>query len=126
MQALHAPILVVDDSSTMRTIVSDMLTRLGFRNIDEAASGEAALAKVQARGYALIISDWHMESMSGLDLLRKVRQLRTPGSNRFVFVTSERTWSSQTTAKIDGAEAFITKPFTVETLKNKLESVLGR
>ena len=122
MQASYASVLVVDDSSTMRAMILRMLSRLGFRNVDEAESGEAALTKLRARNYALIISDWHMAPMSGLDLLRSVKQLA--GSNRFVFVTSERTWTHQTTAKLDGADAYITKPFTLDTLRRKLEAVL--
>jgi len=126
MQALHAPILVVDDSAAIRAIVRDMLSRLGFRVVDEAENGEEALAKIKARTYALIISDWHMAPMSGIELLRAVRKMQTPGSNRFIFITAERGWGNQTTAKLDGAEAFITKPFTIETLKSKLEAVLVR
>ncbi len=125
MRGTSSPILVVDDSGTMRTIVTEMLARLGFRNVDEAENGATALGKVRAHSYALIISDWHMEPMSGIDLLREVRRLRTPGSNRFIFATSERSWGSQTTAKIDGADAFITKPFSIEALQAKIETVLG-
>lgn len=125
MRATSSSILVVDDSGTMRTIVKDMLARLGFRNVDEAEDGQAALGKVRARNYALIISDWHMEPMSGIDLLREVRRLRAPGTNRFIFATSERSWGSQTTARIDGADAFISKPFTIEALEAKIALVMG-
>jgi two-component system chemotaxis response regulator CheY len=125
VQRSIASVLVVDDSATMRSILRDMVTRLGFRNVDDAPDGQAALAKIQARGYSLIISDWHMEPMNGLDLLRAVQRIRTPGSNRFIFSTTERSWGSQTTARLDGADAFIVKPFTLEALKAKIEAVLA-
>ena len=121
-----ASILVGDDSATMRTILRGMLARLGFRTIEEADSGEAALALLKGRGFSLVISDWNMGGMSGLDLLRESRRLRTPGSSRFLFATSERSWGHQTSAKVDGADGFITKPFGIETLKAKIEAALTR
>ena len=121
-----ASVLVVDDSSTMRTILRGMLARLGFRSIEEAESGEAALAMLRSRSFSLVISDWNMGAMSGHDLLREFRRLRTPGACRFLFATRERSWGHQTSAKADGADGFITKPFSIETLKAKVELVLGR
>ena len=120
-----ASILVVDDSATMRAILRDMLARLGFRTVEEAESGEAALVRLRSRSFTLVISDWNMEAMSGLDLLREFRRLRT-GSSRFIFATSERSWGHQTSAKVDGADAFISKPFGIETLRAKIETVLAR
>ena len=122
----NASILVVDDSATMRTILRGMLDRLGFRSIEEAASGEVALAMLKGRSFSFVISDWNMGGMSGLDLLREFRRLRVPGTSRFLFATSERSWGHQTSAKIDGADGFITKPFGIETLKAKIEAVLAR
>ena len=121
-----ASVLVVDDSATMRTILRGMLARLGFRSIEEADSGEAALSMLRSRSFSLVISDWNMGAMSGLDLLREFRRLRTPGVSRFLFATSERSWGHQTSAKIDGADGFITKPFGIETLKAKIDAVLTR
>ena len=121
-----ASVLVVDDSATMRTILRGMLARLGFRSIEEAESGEAALSMLRSRSFSLVISDWNMGAMSGLDLLREFRRLRTPGVSRFLFATSERSWGHQTSAKIDGADGFITKPFGIETLKAKIDAVLTR
>lgn len=121
-----APILIVDDSSTMRTILRDMLRNLGFRNLDEAADGQSALAKVRDRSFALIISDWHMEPMTGIELLRQVRRVSTPGANRFIMATTERSWGSQTTAKVDGVDGFLVKPFTIEALRAKVDAVLRR
>lgn len=117
-------VLVVDDSATMCAILHDMLMRLGLRNVDEARDGYAALAKIRGRAYSLIISDWHMEPMKGIDLLREVRRISIPGQNRFIFSTADRSWGSQTSAKLAGAEAFLIKPFSIETLKAKIEDVL--
>lgn len=120
-----ASVLVVDDSSTMRAILRDMLSRLGFRSIDEAESAEAALAKLKNRSFSLVISDWNMGEMTGLDLLREFRRLSRPGAGRFIFATSERSWGHQTSAKIDGADAFISKPFGIDVLKSKIEQVFA-
>ena len=122
----NATVLVVDDSATMRTILRGMLDRIGFRSIEEAESGEAALALLKGRGFSLVISDWNMGAMNGLDLLREFRRLRTPGVSRFLFATSERSWGHQTSAKVDGADGFITKPFSIETLKARIETVMAR
>lgn len=121
-----ASVLVVDDSSTMRAILLDMLGRLGFRSIEEAESGEEALAKLRSRSFSLIISDWNMGEMSGLDLLRQFRRLRTASASRFIFVTSERSYGHQTSAKVDGADAFIIKPFDLAALKAKIDLVLTK
>ena len=121
MKPMQTPVLVVDDSATMRTLVRGMLAQLGYVAIDEAENGRDALAKARAANYGLIVSDWHMEPMNGLDLLRAVRKLSR--RVRFIFLTSERTWSHQTTARIDGADGFLTKPFTLEALRAKLRTV---
>ncbi|WP_158807327.1 response regulator [Beijerinckia sp. L45] len=127
MRSPHAVnILVVDDSATMRTILTTMLTQLGFTNIDEAADGKSALAMILGRSYTLIISDWNMEPMTGIELLQQVKRLQKPGFNRFIFATSERSWGHQATARVDGAEGFIVKPFKLHDLKAKIEQVLGR
>lgn len=123
-QLSHVSALVVDDSSTMRTLIREMLRQLGVRLIEEACDGEEALRKVAASRFDVIISDWHMERMDGLDLLKHVRKISHPNYNRFIFVTSERSWGHQTTARIEGAEAFLSKPFKLETLKSKLFLVL--
>ena len=120
-----AAILIVDDSSAMRAILHDMLKRIGVPHIAQAESGEAALAQLRGSSFNVIISDWHMQPMDGLELLRRCRQISRPGFNRFMFSTSEQSWGSRTTAKTEGAEAFIVKPFDIETLRSKLEQVLA-
>ncbi|GAC1332954.1 MAG: response regulator [Beijerinckiaceae bacterium] len=123
----NAPfILVVDDSQTMRAILKDMLARLNYRNVDEADSGAAALEMIKSRRYSLIISDWHMEPISGPQLLKAVIPLRTDSSYRFIFATTDKSWGSQATARMEGADAFVVKPFTIGALKIKIDEVLGR
>ena len=122
----QASVLVVDDSPTMRHIVSGMLQRLGVVHVDEADSGETALTKIQAGDFTLIISDWNMAPMNGLALLQAVRLRQSPRSNRFIFMTSERSWGHRTTARIDGADDFLVKPFQIATLKEKIDNLFAR
>ena len=81
---------------------------------------------LKGRGFSLVISDWNMGGMSGLICSASLGACARPGSSRFLFATSERSWGHQTSAKVDGADGFITKPFGIETLKAKIEAVLTR
>ena len=116
-------ILVVDDYQTMIRIIRNLLKQLGFNNVDEATDGKAALEKIGVKGYGLIISDWNMEPMTGLDLLKNVR-----GSGSkvpFIMVTAESKTENVIAAKEAGVNNYIVKPFNADTLKTKLTSVLG-
>lgn len=120
---MNMNILVVDDYQTMIRIIRNLLKQLGFNNIDEAADGKAALEKVAAKNYGLIISDWNMEPMTGLDLLKSVR-----GSGNkvpFIMVTAESKTENILVAREAGVNNYIVKPFNADTLKSKLTSVLG-
>ena len=114
-----ASVLVVDDSATMRGIVSGMLRNLGAIHVDQASSGEEAITKIRTCDFTLIISDWNMAPMDGLSLLRAVIPRQKPRANRFIFMTSEGSWGRRTSARIDGADEFIAKPFQIGTLKEK-------
>ena len=116
-------ILVVDDYQTMIRIIKNLLKQLGFINIDEATDGKAALEKIAAKPYGLIISDWNMEPMTGLDLLKSVRG----GGSKvpFIMVTAESKTENVIAAKEAGVNNYIVKPFNADTLKTKLSSVLG-
>jgi len=116
-------ILVVDDYQTMIRIIRNLLKQLGFNNIDEATDGKAALEKISAKGYGLIISDWNMEPMTGLDLLKNVRG----GGSKvpFIMVTAESKTENVLAAREAGVNNYIVKPFNADTLKTKLTSVLG-
>lgn len=118
-------VLVVDDYKTMIRIVRGLLNELGFKNIDEARDGPQALEMIAAKSYGLILSDWNMKPMTGLELLKAVRAapntLRTP----FVMVTAETKTENVVAARQAGANNYIIKPFTLAVLKQKLTSVLG-
>jgi len=123
---MNMPILVVDDFKTMRRIVTNLLIQIGFKSIDDATDGGAALAKINEKEYKLIISDWNMEPMSGFDLLKAVRSSSGPIKNvPFVMITAESKPENVIKAKQAGVNNYIVKPFNAETLKKKLVTVLG-
>ena len=118
-------ILVVDDYSTMRRIIRNLLKQLGFDNVDEAADGGEALEKAKAKKYGLIISDWNMEPMTGFELLKLVRADANLAALPFIMVTAESKTENVLEAKKAGVSNYIVKPFNAETLKTKMSSVLG-
>ena len=117
-------VLVVDDYSTMRRIMRTLLDRIGFNNVDEAEDGATALRKLREGSYALVISDWNMAPMSGLELLREMRSDGLLKDLPFIMVTAESTTAQVVTARSAGVTGYIVKPFTAETLRKKIESVL--
>ncbi|AIH03770.1 MAG: Response regulator receiver protein [Thermodesulfobacterium sp. 37_54] len=118
-------VLVVDDFATMRKIIKNILTQLGFKNILEADDGSSALELLKKEKIDLIISDWNMPKMSGLDLLKAVRNDPNLKDILFVMVTAEAQKDNVIEAIKHGVNQYIVKPFTPETLKEKLEKVLG-
>jgi two-component system chemotaxis response regulator CheY len=121
----HMPVLVVDDQGTMRNIVRGQLRQLGFPDVDEANSGAEALAKLGERHYGLIFSDWHMEEIGGLDLLRAVRCDPDLQQIPFIMVTGESRADNVIVAKRAGVSGYIIKPFDVQMLKAKIETVFA-
>jgi two-component system chemotaxis response regulator CheY len=117
-------ILIVDDYATMLRIIKNLLGQLGFRNIDEAKSGKEALELFHKHKYDMVISDWNMEPMSGIDLLKEVR--KTNQTIPFIMVTAESKPANVMTAKEAGVSNYIVKPFNAATLKSKLVTVLGQ
>lgn len=121
-------VLVVDDYQTMIRIIKNLLKQLGFNNVDEATDGTMAFDMIGKKKYGLIISDWNMEPMSGLELLKKVR---STGDNDniskvpFIMVTAESKTENVIAAKQAGVNNYIVKPFNAETLKTKISSVIG-
>jgi two-component system chemotaxis response regulator CheY len=121
-------VLVVDDYQTMIRIIKNLLKQLGFNNVDEATDGTMAFDMIAKKKYGLIISDWNMEPMSGLELLKKVR---STGDNDniskvpFIMVTAESKTENVIAAKQAGVNNYIVKPFNAETLKTKISSVIG-
>jgi two-component system, chemotaxis family, chemotaxis protein CheY len=118
-------ILIVDDYKTMLRIVRNLLNQLGFQNVDEATDGSAALTKLRERNFGLVISDWNMEPMTGLQLLKEVRSDIKLKSTPFIMVTAESKTENVVAAKEAGVNNYIVKPFNAATLKQKLVSVIG-
>lgn len=121
----NMPILIVDDYKTMLRIVRNLLKQIGFENVDEATDGSAALAKLQEKDYELIISDWNMEPMTGLELLREVRSDERLKATPFIMITAESKTENVVEAKKAGVNNYIVKPFNAETLRAKLANVLA-
>lgn len=118
-------ILVVDDFATMRRIIKNILKQLGFVNIDEADDGEPALAKLQAGGFDLVISDWNMPKMDGLTLLKTVRSDDQLKDLPFLMVTAEAQKENVIEAVKAKVSDYIVKPFTAEVLGEKLDRIFG-
>lgn len=118
-------ILIVDDFKTMLTIIDGVLKQLGFKNIDQASSGQHALEKIKNTKYSLILSDWNMEPMNGLELLKEVRKNSETKAIPMILITAESKPENIIAAKREGVSNYIVKPFTANTLKEKLVAVLG-
>lgn len=118
-------VLIVDDYKTMLRIVRNLLKQLGFNNVDEATDGSMALQMLRVGTYGLVISDWNMEPMTGLQLLREVRADAKLKDVPFIMVTAESKTENVVAAKQAGVSNYIVKPFNAETLKGKMASVLG-
>ncbi len=118
-------ILIVDDYKTMLRIIRNLLNQLNFVNVAEAGDGNTALEKMRSTPPELVISDWNMEPMTGLQLLREVRADATLKDTPFIMITAESKTENVVAAKEAGVSNYIVKPFNAETLKTKLVSVLG-
>ena len=118
-------VLIVDDYKTMLRIIRNLLKQVGFTNVVEASDGAEALAKLRENNFGLVISDWNMEPMSGLQLLQAVRADRRLASLPFIMVTAESKTENVVTAKQAGVSNYIVKPFNAETLRSKIEKVLA-
>lgn len=121
----RTPILVVDDYKTMVRIVRNLLNQLGFHDVDEANDGASALAKLRARRFGLVISDWAMEPMNGLELLQQVRADPDLKTLPFIMITAENRKDRVARAEQAGANGFIVKPFTAETLIDRIARVMS-
>ena len=122
---LSMPVLVVDDYNTMVRIIRNLLKQLGFKDVDDANDGKAALEKLRARRYGLVISDWNMEPMTGYDLLTQMRADPVLGRTPFIMVTAESKTENVIAAKKAGVSNYIVKPFNAQTLKSKIDAVFG-
>jgi two-component system chemotaxis response regulator CheY len=120
---LSMPVLVVDDYNTMVRIIRNLLKQLGFEDVDDASDGASALAKMRAKKYGLVISDWNMEPMTGYELLKEVRADPALGQVPFIMVTAESKTENVIAAKKAGVNNYIVKPFNAQTLQHKIQSV---
>ena len=121
----NMPILIVDDYKTMLRIIRNLLKQIGFDNVEEATDGTEALQKLREKKFDLIISDWNMEPMTGIELLREVRDDDNLKKLPFIMVTAESKTENVVIAKEAGVSNYIVKPFNAATLKSKLTGVLG-
>lgn len=119
------PILVVDDHSTIIRILKTLLKQIGFTNIEEAQDGGSALERMREKPYGLVISDWYMAPMNGLDLVREMRKDETLKETPFIMVSAESKSDKVMVAKDAGVDNYIVKPFNAVTLKAKIAAVLG-
>ncbi|TCJ13431.1 chemotaxis protein CheY [Parasulfuritortus cantonensis] len=118
--------LVVDDFSTMRRIVRNLLKELGYTNVDEAEDGAVALQKLKGGGFQFVITDWNMPNMTGIELLKAVRA--DAGYNRLpvLMVTAEAKKENIIEAAQSGASGYIVKPFTAATLEEKMNKIFEK
>ena len=117
-------VLIVDDYKTMLRIIRNLLKQLEFDNVEEASDGQEALAKLRAGQFGLVISDWNMQPMTGLDLLKEVRADARLKETPFIMITAESKTENVVAAKAAGVSNYIVKPFNAETLRGKIEKVL--
>lgn len=118
--------LVVDDFSTMRRIVRNLLKELGFTNVDEAEDGQIALSKLQAGGFDFVVTDWNMPNMDGLTLLQSIRATPTLKHLPVMMITAEAKKENIIAAAQAGASGYIVKPFTAATLNEKLQKIFEK
>lgn len=119
-------ILIVDDFSTMRRIIKNLLRDLGFNNIEEADDGTTALPMLQNGDYDFVVTDWNMPGMQGIDLLRAIRADDDLKEIPVLMVTAEAKREQIIEAAQAGVNGYIVKPFTAATLKEKLDKVFER
>jgi two-component system chemotaxis response regulator CheY len=118
--------LVVDDFSTMRRIVRNLLKELGFTNVDEAEDGVVALGKLKSGNFEFVVSDWNMPNMTGIELLRAIRADGALKHLPVLMVTAEAKKENIIEAAQAGASGYVVKPFTAATLEEKLNKIFGK
>lgn len=116
-------IMVVDDMSTMRRIVRNVLKQIGFTNVEEAENGKEALDKLKAEPYGFVVSDWNMPVMTGIDMLRAIRADGSLKDIPVLMVTAEAQKENIVEAVQAGVSNYIVKPFTAEALQDKMGKI---
>ena len=123
---LNMKILVVDDMSTMRRIVKNILKQLGFSNLDEAENGQEALQKLRADTFGFVVSDWNMPVMPGIELLRAIRADENLKHIPVLMVTAEAQKENLIEAIQAGVNNYVVKPFTAETMQEKINKIFNK
>ena len=123
---LDMKVLIVDDFATMRRIVRNVLKQVGFKNMIEADNGKAALKALKKENVDLILSDWNMPEMPGIDLLKAIKSDDELKNIPFVMVTAEAQKDNIIEAVKGGVSSYIVKPFTAETVKEKLSAIFKK
>ena len=118
-------VLIVDDYKTMLRIIRNLLKQIEFNNVEEATDGADAMVKLRTGNFGLVISDWNMAPMSGLQLLQEMRADIRLKSTPFIMVTAESKTENVVAARQAGVSSYIVKPFNAATLRDKIEKVLG-
>lgn len=126
MAGPNTKFLVVDDFSTMRRIVRNLLKELGYTNVDEAEDGSMALAKLRAEKFDFVISDWNMPVMDGLTMLQNIRADASLAKLPVLMVTAEAKKENIIAAAQAGANGYVVKPFTAATLDEKLGKIFEK
>lgn len=126
MSDFNMKILIVDDMSTMRRIIKNSLKQIGYTNMEEAEDGNGALAKLREGGFEFVVSDWNMPNMTGLELLKAIRQDPALKSLPVLMVTAEAQKENILEAIQSGVSNYIVKPFTAETLKEKIDKIFEK
>jgi two-component system chemotaxis response regulator CheY len=121
----NTPVLIVDDYKTMLRIIRNLLKQIDIENVEEASDGQEALTKLRAGSFGLVISDWNMAPMTGLDLLKEVRADARLKDMPFIMITAESKTENVVAAKQAGVSNYIVKPFNAETLREKIEKVMA-
>ncbi|MEX2450152.1 MAG: response regulator [Rhodospirillales bacterium] len=122
---MNMKILIVDDYKTMLRIVRNLLYQLDFSNVDEATDGAMALSMLKREKYDLVISDWNMRPVTGIELLREMRGDADLKHIPFIMITAESTAETVAAAQQAGVSSYIIKPFNAKVLKERLVGVLG-
>lgn len=123
---MNMKILVVDDFSTMRRIIKNLLNDLGFANISEADDGNTALPVLKKGGFDFLVTDWNMPGMTGIELLKNVRADDKLNTLPVLMVTAEQKREQIVEAAEAGVNGYIVKPFTAQTLKEKIDKIFER
>ena len=118
-------ILVVDDFPIMRRILRNLLNKIGISDVERASNGAEAYAKIRKSKFDLVIADWNMEPVTGLELIHRVRSDASVADTPFIMMTAESRIENVIKAKRAGVDNYIVKPFTADVLKAKITAVMG-